>query len=67
VFDAYDGIHFRNVIEQRGYIWEKNHAFYPLFPYLIRKLADFTKIEPVMIGQVYQFIFEWLTAILIYV
>lgn len=52
-FDAYDGSQFRNVMEQRGYIWEINHAFYPLFPYLVRSLADITGIESAMIGQVY--------------
>ncbi len=65
-FDAYDGTHFRNVINQRGYIWETNHAFYPLFPYLVRTLADVTGVEPAMIGQVYQFSVEWLTGILLY-
>lgn len=66
-FDAYDGSQFRNVMEQRGYIWEINHAFYPLFPYFVRTLADLTGIESAVIGQVYQFVIEWSTGVLIYI
>ena len=51
--DAYDGTHFRNMMDQRGYIWEINHAFYPLFPYLVVKLQDFTGVNVVYMGQVY--------------
>lgn len=65
-FYAYDGTHFRNIMEQKGYIWEKNHAFYPLFPYSIVKLEELTGISFLYMGQVYQFVIEYITGILIY-
>ncbi|TNV72970.1 hypothetical protein FGO68_gene1081 [Halteria grandinella] len=64
--DVFDSTQFKGVIEQNGYQWETNHAFMPLYPYVMAKLKAMTSIEVFAINFIYQFILQFLNAGIIY-
>ena len=56
-FDVFDNTQFKNVIDQHGYQWETNHAFMPVFPYVIHNISKLTGFDTNHVGQVYQVFF----------
>jgi hypothetical protein len=62
VFDAH---HFKEIAKE-GYQYEINHAFFPLFPYILNKLNAITGIEIGIIGTLYQLFVGYLNVLLLY-
>eukprot|EP00347_Sterkiella_histriomuscorum_P000880 403374170 len=65
VLDVFDGTQFiQNARE--SYQWETNHAFFPLFPYIVNRLQTFTQIDLKIIGSIYQLVIGYLTSLILY-
>jgi D-alanyl-D-alanine carboxypeptidase (penicillin-binding protein 5/6) len=47
---------FKNVIDQHGYQWETNHAFMPVFPYVVHNLSRLTGFNSFHVGHAYQLV-----------
>lgn len=64
--DVFDATQFKQVIDQKGYQFETNHAFMPLFAYFVAKLHDFSRLDTVLVGHLYQFAMQYINSVLLY-
>mmetsp|Transcript_7730 Transcript_7730/g.7150 ORF Transcript_7730/g.7150 Transcript_7730/m.7150 type:complete len:276 (+) Transcript_7730:197-1024(+) len=53
-------------VAEKGYQYEINHAFFPLFPYLIWRLASLLRLPLGIVGFVYQLSLGYLNTLLLY-
>jgi Gpi18-like mannosyltransferase len=65
-FTNFDAIHFQHVTS-KGYLFEINHAFFPMFPYIISSLATVLKTTQIAIISFFvQLLISYTNCILIY-
>ena len=63
--DVFDGTQFKHVIDH-GYRFETNHAFMPLFSYLISTLSKVSGFDTDHTAMVYQTVMHYLTSLILY-
>ena len=63
---VFEATQFVNVAAGTRYNYEKNHAWFPLHPYLMSRAAEFTGFSVDVAGFLMQLLFSYLNTILLY-
>jgi Gpi18-like mannosyltransferase len=62
-FDVFDSVHFHHVAS-KGYSNEINHAFFPMFPFIVSKLTSLGSLK--IVGFWLQMLLSYANTLLIY-
>lgn len=65
MMNAFDVTQFKHNTDS-SYQYETNHAFFPLFSYLVHHLSKILAIDRDIAGAVFQLILGYLTSVILY-